>query len=362
MFDLLFDALSAWSQMGLFLMAFVFLLIGGGMIGYEVYWRLKARVIRGRIIGVRIKKGQKNAPYYYGVFEYKGFDGEIREQVSGMGSSSILNRLPEQHVQLMVMPHRPDKVRRPTMVWGFFGLVFFLPGLFIMNTVIENFEPNFMMIALPFALVGFVVFKIWSAVQRVPEAERKEHMDDFKAKGSKGFSFSSGSDYKGRLLDDQEIADAVQTSLKQAKIFGYVMLVFSLGMGAGAYYLGLDMRERLENGLRAPGEIVGRKYNRPSSSDSQGTYSAIVEFYDEAGQRYKFTEKHGSSHPTFKKGDRVTVVYMPDNPHDAIVDQGLWNWLLSGCLGLGALLMIWGAFYNLKLVRKHGGGRFRHRV
>ncbi len=359
MFDLVFDALSAWNQIGLFIMAFVFLLIGGGLIGYEVYWRLKARVIRGRIIGIRAQKAQKNGTYYYSVLEYKGPDGSRCEQVSDFGSGSILSRVPGQYVKLMMMPHKPDKVRRPTMIFVFFGLVFFAPGLFIMNTAIESFEPNFMMVALPIALIGFAVFKIWSAIQRIPAEERKKHMDAFKSKRSQGFSVSSGSKDKGRLLDDKDIAEAVQKSVKQAKIFGYVMLLISLGMGGGSYYLGLGMKERLEIGLRARGEIVGRKYNRPSSSDSQGTYSAIVEFDDGTGRRYKFTEKHGSSHPTFKKGDAVTVIYMPDNPQDAIIDHGIWNWLLSGGLGLGALLLIWGALYNLTMVRKHGGGRAR---
>lgn len=361
MFDMIFDALSAWNQIGLFLMAFVFLLIGGAMICYEIYWYLKAKSVRGRIIGVRAREGQKNAPYYYGVLEYQGPDGNRREQVSGFGSSSILNRLPGQYVKLMMMPDNPDKVRRPTLVWVFFGLAFFLPGLLVLNTAVESFEPNLMMVVLPVSFIAFIAFKIWIAVQRAPEEERKQKMAELKKGRSKGFSFSQSSKHKGRVLEKSEIVEAVKKHVKQAKIFGYVMLFLSLGLGGGAYYLGFDMKERLETGLRASGEIVGRKYNR-SSGDSQGTYSAIVAFKDTSGRRHKFTERHGSSHPTFKKGDAVEVIYNADDPMDAIVDHGLWNWLLSVCLGLGALLMIWGAFYNLSLARKHGGARSRNRV
>lgn len=361
MFDLLFDALSAWSQLGLFLMAFVFLLIGGGMISYEIFWHLKAKVIQGRVIGVREKKGSKNGPHYYGVLEFKAPDGSRREQISGFGSSSILNRIPGQYVKLMMMPDNPDKVRRPTVVLMFFGLVFVLPGLLVLNTAVQTFEPNFMMIVLPIGFIGFLAVKIWMSIQRVPEEERQQKMKEFKSKRTKGFSFSESNKSKGRLLETSEITEIVKKHVKQAKLFGYVMLVVSLGLGGGAYYLGLDMKERLETGLRASGEIVGREYKR-SSGDSQGTYSAVVRFVDQNGKRHKFTEKHGSSHPTFRKGDAVEVIYNADDPKDAIVDHGLWNWLLSGGLGLAAALILWGAFYNLSLVRKHGGVRARGRV
>ncbi|MCB1681646.1 MAG: DUF3592 domain-containing protein [Alphaproteobacteria bacterium] len=52
MFDLIFSALSAWNTLGLVVMALVFLLIGGGIVGYALYWRLKAKRIEGRVCGL----------------------------------------------------------------------------------------------------------------------------------------------------------------------------------------------------------------------------------------------------------------------------------------------------------------------
>lgn len=55
MFDLTFSFFQAWSQLGLIVMALVFLLIGGGILGNVLYWRIKARRVRGRIVAVMVK-------------------------------------------------------------------------------------------------------------------------------------------------------------------------------------------------------------------------------------------------------------------------------------------------------------------
>lgn len=54
MFDLVFDAFSAWNQIGYMMMGIVFIAIGGGLIGYELYWRLCAQRVPARIKAVRV--------------------------------------------------------------------------------------------------------------------------------------------------------------------------------------------------------------------------------------------------------------------------------------------------------------------
>ncbi len=53
MFDVVFEGLKAWNQTGLLLGGFILLLIGGGLIGYEIYWRMKAVLVKGRVSGIR---------------------------------------------------------------------------------------------------------------------------------------------------------------------------------------------------------------------------------------------------------------------------------------------------------------------
>ncbi len=60
MFDLIFSVLEAWNALGLMLMAGVFLLIGGGMLAHHFYWRICARSIEGRVVGLRFVQTTKS--------------------------------------------------------------------------------------------------------------------------------------------------------------------------------------------------------------------------------------------------------------------------------------------------------------
>lgn len=357
MFELISDALSAWNQIGLLLMATVFILIGGAIAGYELYWRIKAQRVRGRVSGVRAKKEQKGSSFYYAVFEYQAPNGEMMEHVSSMGSNSLFGKIPGTQVQLMMMPHQPEKVRRPALILALFGLVFLLPGFWIMNVALTRFEFNYMMVIMVLIGLGFVGFKVAGAVRKIPEGEIKKGWAEFKEKGVKVTSSGEGS--KGRLLSQDDITQAVKKQVKNTRIGGYMCLLIALGLGAGSYYAGQSMHAMLRDGVPAQGEVTGMK--RSDSSDSV-TYSAIVRFTDASGRRVKFTDSVGSSHPTLKRGDGVDVLYLRDNPEDAIVDRGVWNWFLSGALGLGALLFLWGGMHSFALVRRHGGTKYRDRV
>ncbi len=533
MFDLIFDAVFAFNQIGLFLMAFVFLLIGGGMIGYELYWRFCARRIRGRVCGLKVTKEKKDQvggtvgnddesfsealskqpiasgiflllfmgiplifvgygaysayDYYklsshgvyaqaevvrndqsrdteggisykavlrfkdeagrsyevkdsisYGsspsypkgtalgvyydaddpkdfviddfwhnmalaisfmlfgsvfvsfipmliwlgnrktgadrknekprkvgyshesyraVFEYQGPNGERMERESDYASNMFLDKIPGTVVTLLMFPNKPEKVVRPKLFLLIFGTIFFLPGVFLMNISLSEFEVNFMTILMVLSDVSFIAFKIHGVIRKVPKEDWDAGWADLRENGIKVTS-SSGSK-AGRLLEADEIPDRIRYHVKNSRIAGYVMIFLVFGLVFGGYYAGLDMIERIQVGIHTSGEIVGS--HRKRSSDSV-TYSPIVRFTADDGQRYKFTDSVGSSHPTFKNGDAVDVLYMLDDPQDAMIDRGIWNWTLSGGLLMSAFLMFWFALYNFSLVRRHGGAKYRDRI
>lgn len=58
--DMIFDAMSAWNSFGLFLMAFVFILIGGGIFSYELLWFVNARRVRARIKAISVTAKTKS--------------------------------------------------------------------------------------------------------------------------------------------------------------------------------------------------------------------------------------------------------------------------------------------------------------
>ncbi|MGH1377588.1 MAG: DUF3592 domain-containing protein [Alphaproteobacteria bacterium] len=360
-FDVIFDGVSAWTQIGYFIMAFVFSAIGGGIIAYEMYWRINADRVKGRISSVRVtgkrkgdvKDGGGNGEVFYSVFEYPSRNGEILEHVSDAGSNGLHNKIPGSKVSLMVFPDTPGKVRRPSLVLVVFGLVFLLPGLFMWYVAVTSFDPNPMFFALILSAVCFVFFKVWSFFKDIPREELKEGWKSFRDNKLKISSSSSDSHNNGRVLSNEEIMDRLKVHGKSYKVASIIMIVIGFGLSIGAYYAGLNMANRLQNGLFASGEVVSIRSEYSSSSDSSGyTYYAIVGFSDENGRSFEFSDSVGASSPMFSKGDKVDVVYDESDPEDAIIDRGIFNWSLSFGLAVGALLSFWFAIYSIKVCRR----------
>lgn len=116
------------------------------------------------------------------------------------------------------------------------------------------------------------------------------------------------------------------------------------------------MVEYSTRGIKAEGKVTGFE---SKDSDDSIVYHAIVEFTDQSGNSVKFQDSVGSSHPSFKRGDAVSVLYLPETPSAAMVDRGIFNWVLSGGLILGAALFLWGALASLRLAASVRSGAER---
>lgn len=114
--------------------------------------------------------------------------------------------------------------------------------------------------------------------------------------------------------------------------YAYILQAFA---GAvlliAAYIIGHAHFHLIRQGVRAPGTVVGyEQQNFVSRSSSGGTRSTlafmpIVEF--QAGeQTVRFKDWKGSS-VAGDLHDRVTVLYDPARPSDAMIDRPVWNWL-----------------------------------
>ena len=346
-----------WHHMAI---AIIFMVFGSAFILFIPFMVWLGKKSEGKPKSGRTKKRSKSFAneMYYAVFEYKAPNGNRLECVGDIGSGSIFGRIPGTPVTLYMFPDNPEKVRRPKLFIFMLGLVFLLPGLFIMNVALTQFETNGMTFVLIFAGLVFVAYKIFDKIRHIPFEDMKKGWSEMREQGVKVSSSSSGS--KGRLLTEDEIKPRIKAHAKNALISGYVTLVLALGLAVGGYYAGISMIEFTQEGVVTTGKVVDMKRNR--SSDSSDTYSAIVRFNDHQGQSYKFKDSVGSSHPSFKTGDEVSVMYLPEDPDHAMIDRGIWNWGLSAGLWAGTLLFLWSALHSFGLVRRYGGTKYRGRV
>jgi hypothetical protein len=93
----------------------------------------------------------------------------------------------------------------------------------------------------------------------------------------------------------------------------------------------------LSSAVETWGKVVERVYQ--GSADGGGPmYSPKIIFTEQMGREIEFTEKWSSTHPDFKIGDDVIVLYDPANPRKARRGGKKWKfffiaWLIGG-LGL----------------------------
>ncbi|MES2764937.1 MAG: DUF3592 domain-containing protein [Bacteroidota bacterium] len=118
---------------------------------------------------------------------------------------------------------------------------------------------------------------------------------------------------------------------------GIIVLAIGLFFGAFATWMVLDAKKYSDNGIAASGTVVE---NLRTRGQKGGTiYTPIVSFKTKEGQEIEFENSVSSSPPEFAIGEKVDVFYMQDNPHDAVIANGIW--LLPGIFsGVTAILLI----------------------
>jgi hypothetical protein len=55
----------------------------------------------------------------------------------------------------------------------------------------------------------------------------------------------------------------------------------------------------------------------------------------------EFKDNVGTDPPSYRAGDKVTVLYLPANPQkDVIIDRGIWNWAIPGVVFLAVAFIV----------------------
>jgi hypothetical protein len=125
---------------------------------------------------------------------------------------------------------------------------------------------------------------------------------------------------------------------------GFLFVLIGLAMLGGSAWTGMKTYALVSRGLHTEGTISNvEKSTRVTTRDRNGhhetsvetSYKYTVDFTDEKGTAVSFTDNTSDSGGGYDKGDKVGVIYLVNNPKgSAIIDQGIFNWMLPGILGL----------------------------
>lgn len=127
--------------------------------------------------------------------------------------------------------------------------------------------------------------------------------------------------------------------MKTITISKYVFTIVGVGLLIGALFLYQSASAFLAKATTADGTVVDLVRSR--SSDSI-TYRPVVQFMNQKGEKIEFISSSGSNPPSYSKGEKVEVLYLPDEPQKAKINGFFSLWgapVILGGLG-GAFFLI----------------------
>lgn len=115
---------------------------------------------------------------------------------------------------------------------------------------------------------------------------------------------------------------------------GILFLVIGVCALVGGIVWGVNTKKFVDGASRASGTVIELQ-RRQSSSDDGPSYYPVVRFTDASGKDVTFTSSTGSNPPSNREGDKVAVLYDPNNPDEAELDSFFALWF--GPLMVGGL-------------------------
>ncbi len=129
--------------------------------------------------------------------------------------------------------------------------------------------------------------------------------------------------------------------MRSLKIIKYVLLLAGLGALAVAIYFVHSTTVFLASAAKAEGTVVAvdRSESKTARRDGPGyeisvSYKPVVDFVAANGEKITLHSIVGSDPPMYHKGQKVEVVYLPEQPHQARINDFLSLWLMPLLFGV----------------------------
>ena len=329
----------------IFIVGLVFATIGGFLLWDDRKFRRTAQASTGEILGYQVNQSRSqntrsSQATYSPVIQYT-YAGQQHQFTAAVGSNMIRYAIGAK-VPILVSPSKPSQARLNSPALTILASIFFLIGLVSVVAFFFVFDFRPLSVLIAFGVLCLVLYQTASVLRRNKIhslADIKQKLQDARMQNTR-----NGSETHGTIITDPQSLTAVKSAGKIPVFLLSLFLIIGLGACAGGIYLAGKRSDFLASAIPTDGTVIS--FHRTSSSSNGHTstsYYPVVR-YTPIGQSTSITFEHdiGSSHPSFARGDKVKVLYAPDDPHHAIIDQGWLNWfgpmMLIGIGGIFSLL------------------------
>jgi uncharacterized protein DUF3592 len=334
MFDFFVSAAQAYNQIGMFFGAVICLAIGGALLGNSLYWQVHAVRASGTIIGVLSENG-----VYVPVYRYLSPGGQAHEARSDTGSSSVRGKETGRVIPLLISAHNPSEAREAgDHLLDIIGLAFLIPGVWLGYTALTAYPITRMSWIMGLAFLVYIGERLHGIMR-----PKGQHVSIEEWKKQHNFGEASAVDL-ARVKPIESLATApaaAQTQWRNTKSAGPLLGLFAVVLIALATYQSIRVLRFERSGVRASGQVV-RMVEQSSSGSSGGyVYYPVVRFRTADNATIEFKDNFGSNPPARRPGDKATVLYLPADPAQAMIDRGFLNWAIPALLLLAAGIVVW---------------------
>ncbi len=128
-------------------------------------------------------------------------------------------------------------------------------------------------------------------------------------------------------------------------VFGCIFALAGVGALVCSGVTAVDSQRIVEGGITAQGEVVSLKLERSSGRRGGSTYHPVFRFTAQDGQVYRVKHSQGSNPPAWKKGEKVELIYLPDNPEKAVPNTFWGKYAVPFILAIfGTAFIVMGSF------------------
>jgi hypothetical protein len=296
--------------------------------------------VAGTVIGV-IESGGTYTP----VYRYTTPDGQTHEAKSNTGSGWTRGKETGRVVSLMIAPHNPAEAEEAgSHLFDLIGLALLAPGVWLAYTALTAYPVTWMTWVMAVALLIYLFERGHRIL--IPKGQRLSLQEWRRQRGldpAVAIDLATVKPIES-LAATPEMAQKQQTQAKNNRKAAPIVALFAVALLGAGVFQARSIALLESTGLRVDGTVVSLKGEWSSGSGrSHYNYFPIVRYRTQAGATVEFKDSVGSNPPSWRPGDKVTVLYRADTRgRDAIIDRGLfWNWAIPVLLFVGGALLAW---------------------
>ncbi|MFT6268857.1 MAG: hypothetical protein ACJAVV_001672 [Alphaproteobacteria bacterium] len=346
------------------IVGFVFIAFGCFML-YDTYTFGKvAKQITGKLKGYEHYISNKefdSTKMYTPVIEFR-YRGDEYCFKCTMSSSSMFYDIGES-VPVLLKDNNPHNARLKTNLPYCLGGIFAFLGFVVLAVGLANFHFDQVTLTISAIILLVITYQAVQFKQKLEDKNIHSFRDlvDYKKhtahKTEKKASRVSATeslvvDHKVKTINKhnyQPSANFIETQeqfTKQPKVpvwLSYLSVCIGLGLCIGGSYWTIQRADFLNSTDQSIGQVIDME---SSTSDGSTVYYSIFEYrFPVTGENIQFRDKVGSSHPSWKIGDQITVFYDPNDKKNVLIDDGWLNWFGPGLLlVIGVVFLLIGYF------------------